>query len=169
MITDGWIFPDGTEYYCGGESFEIHDTVVIDFIRGLRFYDLELKLKLDKMIEDLFFKYGGRDLYPNFAVERLGWIKVSSLIIQRFDYAGFDWQQDLIKPYEDQGFTPNNWYRSSSLYIPTKCNYRLAIRNGGERYDSNDRHFKYDGTDKEDFYFDEAGVRHIPPWATSQT
>ncbi len=166
MVEFGWIFPDGTEYNTG---FDIHETAVEEFIRGLRFFDLKLKRQFDDELEDLFFDEGGSYYRSNFAIRRLGWIKVGQIPFHVIKYAGYDWQSDLVAPYEEQGYQIDNLYERRCDYIPIKCNILLAIRNGSERYDDSDRPFKYDGTDKGDFFIDEAGVRHLAPWSTSNT
>ena len=130
MIESGWIFPDGTEYLCGGNCFTVHDVVVKNFINGLKSQDLKAQIMIEKEIDDLFFEYGSRDLYANYAIRRLGWIKVGTSLLHNIKYAGYDWQSDLIQPYEENGYTIENMYFSSSSYLPLKCNILLAIRNG---------------------------------------
>lgn len=39
MIESGWIFPDGSEYSCGGDSFTVHDMAVMRFVKGLKSQD----------------------------------------------------------------------------------------------------------------------------------
>lgn len=169
MIESGWIFPDGTEYSCGGDSFTIHDLVVKRFIRGLRFQDLETQRIISKEIDDLFWKHGARNLYADYAIRKLGWIKVGTSIWHDIKYAGYDWQSDLIKPYEDRGYMPKNMYFSSSSYLPLKCNVLLAIRNGGTHYHDSGKEYRYDGTDEDDSYIDENGNHCIAPWSKQTT
>lgn len=164
MIESGWIFPDGTEYSCGGDSCTIHDLVVMQFIRGLRFQDLDTKKIIEKEIDDLFFEYGSRNLYADYAIRRLGWIKVGTSVWHDIKYAGYDWQTHLIKPYEEHGYMPENMYFSSSCYLPLKCNIKLAILNGGKHFHESGEEYRYDGTDKGDSYIDENGRLHIAPW-----
>ena len=165
MIETGWIFPDGTEYSCGGDSFTIHELVVEEFIRGLRFQDLDIKKQIEKEINDLFWKHGSRDLYENYAICRLGWIKVGTSVWHDIKYAGYDWQFNLIFPYAEQGYSPHNMYYSSSLYLPINCNILLAIKNGDKRYDDSGKQYRYDGTDENDYYFNENGNRCIANWS----
>lgn len=130
MIESGWIFPDGTEYSCGGDSWTIHDLVVMQFIKGLQFQDSETQRIIQKEIDDLREQQGSRNLYANYAISRLGWIKIGTSIWHDIKYAGYDWQDKLIKPYEENGYTPKNMYISASSYLPLKCNILRAIRNG---------------------------------------
>lgn len=130
MIESGWIFPDGTEYLCGGDCFTTHNKVVKDFIEGLGLQDIETKKIIEKEIDDLFWERGSRNLYVDYAIRRLGWIKVGTSIWHNITYAGYDWQPDLIKPYEENGYLIENLYFSSSSYLPLKCDILLAIRNG---------------------------------------
>ena len=159
MIESGWIFPDGTEYSCGADSFEIHPIPVEKFIRGLRFQDLGLKKQIEEEIEDFYDKYGSRNLYDRYAIYRLGWIKVNNLYSKNIQYAGYDWQQGIVKPYEDSGYDLFNEYCSPSSYLPLSCNVILAIRNGEKRYNSSGE-YNYDGTDEDDYYVDENGILH---------
>lgn len=165
MIETGWIFPDGTEFSCGGYSFIMHDYAVEAFIRGLRFHDLEIKKQIEKEIDDLLWKYGTLDAYEDYAIRRLGWIKVGTSLLRDIKYAGYDWQSNLIFPYEEQGYFPNNMYYSSSSYLPINCNILLTIKNGGIRYDVSGKQYRYDGTDENDYYFDDNGNRCIANWS----
>ena len=169
MIETGWIFPDGTEYSCGGDSSTGHDLAVAKFIRGLRFQDLETQRKINQEIDDLFFEYGSRNLYSNYAIRRLGWIKVGTSIWHDIKYAGYDWQADLVKPYDECGYHPDNMYFSSNSYLPIKCNILLAIRNGGKRYHEDGSEYCYDGTDKDDSYIDENGNIGMAHWNKETT
>ena len=159
MIDSGWIFPDGTEYACGCDSIEIHPIAVEKFIRGLRFQDLNLKNQIEEEVEDFYDKHGPRNLYDKYAIYRLGWIKVNCLYSKNIQYAGYDWQQSIVKPYEDDGYDLIDEFCSPSSYLPLTCNVLLAINNGGERYNSSGE-FNYDGTDEDDYYVDENGVLH---------
>ncbi len=130
MIENGWIFPDGVEYLCGGDTFCIHDLAVMHFINGLKFQNIEAHKIISTEIDDLFWKYGARNLYANYAIRRLGWIKIGSSILHDIKYAGYDWQLDLIKPYEEHGYRTINMYFSSSNYLEIKCDILLAIKKG---------------------------------------
>jgi hypothetical protein len=99
MMERGWIFPDGTEYDCG---IDIHDAVVSKFIDGLEFFDKEIYDKIQMEIEGLSHKYGLRNLYSDYAIERLGWIKVGASVWHNLQYAGYDWQEELIESYEKE-------------------------------------------------------------------
>lgn len=130
MIESGWIFPDGSEYSCGGDSFTVHDMAVMRFVKGLKSQDLEIYTAIKKEIDDLYWKHGARNLYADYAIRRLGWIKIGTSIWHDIKYAGYDWQSDLIKPYEEKGYRTQNMYVSSSYYLPLKCNILQAIRDG---------------------------------------
>lgn len=133
MIENGWIFPDGTEFECGNFPFTIHDWVVKKFIEGLKLQDLETQKIIQKEIEDLFFTLNfskKKTLYSDYAISRLGWIKVGTSIWHDIKYAGYDWQTELVKPYEDAEYRPVNMCISESSYLHIKCDIRLAIMNG---------------------------------------
>ena len=130
MIESGWIFPDGTEYSCGRDSFTVHDLVVMRFVKGLKSQDMETYRIVKKEIDDLYERQGSRNLYANYAIRRLGWIKIGTSIWDDIKYAGYHWQSDLIKPYEEKGYRLLNMYVSSSYYLPLKCDISRAIRDG---------------------------------------
>lgn len=134
MIESGWIFPDGTEYVCGGDNLIIHDVAVKRFIHGLQFQDSSLHSMLEKEIDDFYWEHGARSLYADYAIRRLGWIKVGTSIWHNITYAGYDWQSDLIRPYEEKGYHIVNKYFSSSCFLSLKCDILLAIRNGKSSY-----------------------------------
>lgn len=130
MIENGWIFPDGLEYSCGEDSFTVHDLVVMRFVEGLKSQNLETYTIIKKEIDDLYWKHGARNLYADYAIRRLGWIKIGTSIWHDIKYAGYDWQLDLIKPYEEKDYRLINMYISSSYYLPLECNIFQAIRDG---------------------------------------
>ncbi len=130
MIESGWIFPNGTECPCGDDSLLIHDLVVIHFIKGLKFQDSKSFEIITKELDDLWDKQEHREFYTNYAIRRLGWIKVGTSIWHDIRYAGYDWQSDLIKPYEENGYMPRNMCLSSSSYLPIKCNVLRTIGQG---------------------------------------
>ena len=165
MIEVGWITPDGTEIRCGGDSWIVHELAVKKFIRGLRFQNLELKKIIDKEINDLFWKRGSKNLYSLYAIERLGWIKIGAGVWYGIQYAGFDWQEDLLFPYREAGYSINNLHLSSKTYLEVSCNIILAIKNGNKMYHEDGSCFKYDGTDKDDYYVDEMGRLRLAPWS----
>jgi len=131
MIETGWIFPDGTDYPCGVDGFTIHDLVVIKFIKGLKSQEPEAFAIITKEIDDLLEKHGSRNVYANYAINRLGWIKVGTSIWHDIIYAGYDWQSDLIKPYVDNNYMTQNKGLSSSSYLKLNCDVRLTLRKGG--------------------------------------
>lgn len=169
MMESGWIFPDGTEYVCGGDNLVIHALAVKKFIRGLRFQDLEVKKRIEKEIDDFYWQHGSLNLYLNYAINRLGWIKVGSSIWHDIQYAGYDWQPDLVKPYEEIGYQLKNRLLSSSSFLPVNCDILLAIRNGEEHYHSSGEEYRYDGTDEDDTYVDKNGQFCIAPWSKTTT
>jgi len=130
MIESGWIFPDGTEYSCGGDNFVIHELAVRNFVQGLKFQNSEAQRLISEEIDEFYFGHGSRNLYTDYAIQRLGWIKVGTSICHDIKYAGYDWQSDLIRKYDEHGYLPKNMHFSSSNYLPLKCNILLAIRNG---------------------------------------
>lgn len=133
MIESGWIFPDGSEYVCGGDNLIIHDRAVQWFVQGLQFQDSIAQKMISKEIEDFYWEHGVRSLYADYAIRRLGWIKVGTSLWRGITYAGFDWQANLIRPYEEDGYHIKNMYLSSSCFLQLKCNILLAIRNGRNR------------------------------------
>lgn len=165
MIEIGWITPDGTEIRCGGDSWIVHELAVIKFIRGLRFQNLELKKKIDEEIEDWRLKYGSYCLYPDYAIERLGWIQVGAGLFHGIEYAGFDWQKNMIFPYKEAGYRVENMYVPHSSYLKIDCNILLAIKNGDKRVQEDGNEFKYDGTDKGDTYVNEMGIIRKARWS----
>ena len=130
MIESGWIFPDGTEYSCGDDNWMFHDLVVIHFIQGLKFLDSKSFEIIKKEIDDLWDKQGPNQFYANYAIRRLGWIKVGSSIWHDIRYAGYDWQHELIRTYEENGYMPRNMYLSSTSYLSLKCNVLRTIGRG---------------------------------------
>lgn len=169
MIESGWIFPNGTEYACGGDNLIMHDAVVKHFIRGLRFQDLTIQKMISKEIDDWFLEHGSVNLYSDYAICRLGWIKVGTTIWQNITYAGYDWHQDLVNVYEENGYHIQNRYLSSSCFLSLQCNILLAIKNGARHYHSPGKEYRYDGTDENDTYVDEDGRIHIAPWSKITT
>lgn len=83
-----------------------------------------------KEIDDLFFQFGSKDLYVNYAIERLGWIKIGTSVWHTVTYAGFDWQRQFIEPYIEGGYGLSNKYISSANYLKIDCNILRAIREG---------------------------------------
>lgn len=130
MLETGWIFPDGTEDQCGVCYCSSHEQEVFQFIRGLKFQNPEIKKIIEKEIDELYWKKGSDNLYSIYAIQRLGWIKVGTSILQEIKYAGYDWQIDLIKPYEEKGYKLVNMCFSSSEFLPLSCNILKAIREG---------------------------------------
>ena len=181
MIDSGWIFPDGTEYFCDKNK---HDLIVSMFIRGLRFQDLETQKKINQEINQEInqginqgiddFLHGSTDRFSNnvlrrlvlknYALRKLGWIRVDSKI-QHINYAGYDWQAKLVNPYDEYGYETDNRHLSSSFYLPIKCNILLAIKNGDTRFDEDRNEYRYDGTDKNDSYIDENGNVCMAHWS----
>ena len=126
----GWIFPDGTSYPCD-DGFTMHDLVVMQFIRGLKSVQPDTFATIQKEIDDLWDKQGSRNFYANYAINRLGWIKVGSSILHNITYAGYDWQSGLIEQYVEDDYTPQNRGLSSSSYLPLNCDIRLILKKGG--------------------------------------
>ena len=128
MIETGWIFPDGTEYPCGGDCLTIHEAVPKYFINGLP--DSAVKAQIQEEIEELLFKC--RDPYSRFAICRLGWIKVGTSVRHDIKYAGYDFQSELVAPYEECcGYYLDNMYCSSDEYLPIEgCDIVQTINNG---------------------------------------
>jgi len=126
MIETGWIFPDGTNCPCG--DFIIHDLVVIQFINRLKLQDPETFAIVEKELDDLWKKQGSRNLYSTYAIRRLGWIKVGTSIWHNITYAGYDWQTDLIQPYLENNYHPQNLGLSSTSYLPLKCKVRFPFK-----------------------------------------
>ena len=85
---------------------------------------------IKKEIDDLWDKQGPREFYANYAIRRLGWIKVGSSIWPDIRYAGYAWQSNLVRPYEENGYMPRNMCLSSSSYLPLKCNVLRTIGRG---------------------------------------
>ena len=127
-MESGWIFPDGTEYLCN--CFTVHSKIVQDFIQGLEFQNLEKFKKISQEIEDLQFEYGTHQLYENYAIRKLGWIKVGTSYLHIITYAGYDWQSELVKPYENLEYVLENQFYSSSNFMPINCNILSTIRKG---------------------------------------
>ena len=134
MIESEWIFPDGIEYACGGDNLIVHEIAVKYFIRGLQFQDTSLHSTLVKEVDDFYWDHGARSLYTDYAIRRLGWIKVGTSIWHNITYAGYDWQSDLVRPYDESGYHIVNKYFSSSSLLTLKCDILLAIRNGRHHY-----------------------------------
>jgi hypothetical protein len=125
MMERGWIFPDGTEYDCG---IDIHDAVVSKFIEGLEIFDKEIYDKIQMEIEGLSHKYGLRNLYSDYAIEKLGWIKVGTSVFHNLQYAGYDWQEELIEPYEKEEFSIIGRWHESESYFPIDCDVVKVIQ-----------------------------------------
>ena len=128
MIEEGWIFPDGNEYEIGG--LDIHTNPVQRFVEGLQFQNKKLYEQIDAEIEEIFFKH--RDPYTHYAITRLGWIKVGTAGLPYITIAGYDWQYDLVAPYEKNGFSISDMCCSPKNYLELKCNILRAIRQGYE-------------------------------------
>ena len=131
MIETGWVFPDGTDYPCGVDGFTVHDLVVIHFIKGLKLQDPQAFAIIQKEIDNLYEKQGSRNLYASYAINRLGWIKVGSSIWHNIIYAGYDFQSDLVKPYVENNYIPQNKHLSSSSYLKLNCDVQSTLRKGG--------------------------------------
>ena len=125
MLERGWIFPDGTEYDCG---IDIHDAVVSQFIDGLEIFNKEIYDKIQKEIDDLSWKCGLRNLYSDYAIEKLGWIKVGASVLHNLQYAGYDWQEELVEPYEKEGYSILGRWCESESYFPIECNVVKVIQ-----------------------------------------
>lgn len=126
MLERGWIFPDGTEYDCG---IDIHDAVVSKFIDGLEFFDKEIYDKIYKEVDDLFWEHiGAKNLYSDYAIERLGWIKVGTSVWHNLVYAGYDWQEELIEPYENEEYSIIGRWHESESYFPIDCDVVKVIQ-----------------------------------------
>ena len=134
MIETGWIFSDGTEYPCGVDGFTVHDLVVIQFIKGLKLLEPETYAIIKKEIDDLWDRQGSRNLYANYAINRLGWIKVGTSIWHNIIYAGYDWQSDLVKPYVENNYIPQNKCLSSNSYLTLNLDVQLTLRKGGTNF-----------------------------------
>ena len=131
MMETGWIFPDGTEYPCGGDYLKIHEVVPKYFINGLP--NSAIKEQIEEEIDELFFKC--RDPYSRFAIEKLGWIKVGTSIRRVITYAGYDFQSELVAPYEEcGGYYLDDMYYSSDQYLPMDMDGRSIVQAINEGY-----------------------------------
>ena len=84
-------------------------------------FDKEIYDKIYKEIDDLFWEYGSKNLYSNYAIERLGWIKVGTSVWHNLVYAGYDWQQVLVEKYENEGYGIIAKWHSEENYFPIDC------------------------------------------------
>ena len=129
MIEHGWIFPDGTEY-----SFEgTHEGPAKWFISGLKFQDLEkskiIEEEIDKLFDNKPSPIQAGAVCTKYAICRLGWIMVTKTPLKSITYAGYDWQDKLVKPYLDKAV----FIKGTSNYIPLTCDFSKAIQEGKVR------------------------------------
>ena len=95
MFTSGWILPDGTEIEAGAGKTYLHREVVERFIRGLRFQNLELSIKLRNLYEKMSGQNYGSKNIDDFAIRVLGWINVGTSKEKKLYMPDIDFKKNL--------------------------------------------------------------------------
>lgn len=126
---NGWIFPSGEEIDLEKEGIWWHQLVITRFISGLKSQNPQAYEIINKEMEELGEKPGSRAIIE-FAITRLGWIKVGAAAWHEVSYAGYDWQSDLVREYEEDGWSLKSLHFPSKDYLNINCKYYLRIVRG---------------------------------------
>lgn len=123
MIMSGWILPDAHEIRCKScSTINGHISIVQRYLSNLKFRDMSLHNK----ITDEFVKIVSGNLViglDDFAVIKLGWIKVIDRPIRIIFYTKDNPLYFIIQKYENIGFSSvvlEESKPSINVHIPSK-------------------------------------------------
>ena len=120
MISCGWIFPDGTEYDLD-EELRGHYLVFEHFFNWLQGTDEALYNQILNEMNDPHWLMN-IDCY---AIMRLGWIRVGHADRMVVECAGFSFQEEYIRPYEEANWIIESEGMSDKYFI--KINGKLPF------------------------------------------